>query len=60
MVNGFYKETSLMSLNRNPISLLLDFLSVPPFGENQVFKGRGIFKDEENVSQGNGSKNDII
>jgi hypothetical protein len=53
-------------LYRNPLGPLLDIPTVLSFGQNQVFRGRfsqvlgGIFKEEEKVSQGNGSKNYII
>jgi CRISPR/Cas system-associated endonuclease Cas3-HD len=47
-------------LNRNPVCPLLDLPTVPSFRENEVFEGRGIFKAEEKVSQGNGRKNYII
>jgi hypothetical protein len=39
---------------------LLDLITVLSFEENQVFKGRGIFLQKGKVSEGNGSKNDII
>jgi hypothetical protein len=47
----FISKTSLIAsewfLNKNPICPLLDLPTVPSFGENQMFKGRGIFKEEE-------------